>query len=130
MKSINLLFLGLFFYTATAQVNSGSIIKTIPDSITLGNSFELVLEVGYPLTHVGQCIILNNVIDTNIIDTIRTKSFYEYPYLQVHGPCLRYDTLPLVFNTIGTKYIMSEWLMRDTISNIPYTTIGRDTLVL
>jgi hypothetical protein len=131
MKSINLIFLALFFYTATAQVNSGSIIKTIPDSILINDTFKIVCAVSFqPYNGTQSCFPLNYVSNTTTVDSISTQLYYEYPYLGSGFPCLRYDTLPLVFSTIGTKYIISEWLMRDTMQNIPYTTIGLDTLVL
>ena len=75
MKSINLLFLGLFFYTATAQVNRGSIIKTTPDSIFINDTFKIVCEISFqPYNGTQSCFPLNYVSDTTIVDTVPKKT--------------------------------------------------------
>ena len=128
MKTILSIILILSLHGVSAQ----RIFKTIPDTVLVNDSFKLVCLFQANFDGYGSNIcFFRDSINYNLqSDTSKIKMFFEYPQSQTPTLCIRHDTLDKVFNTAGSKHIIVEWLMRDTMQNIPYTTIGRDTLVL
>jgi len=102
------------FISSLAQGNNGQILKTIPDTVRVNDTFKLVKVTQSSVFESSNCFFLRNKTDTSFLDTLKTNLFFEYPQLQFGGLCIRYDTFKLILNTLGTKYIISEWLMRDS----------------